>query len=350
MKRIGILTSGGDAPGMNAAIRAVTRSAIENGMEVYAIYEGYKGLIEGNIKPFGMRDVSNIINHGGTILYTARSDDFRTEEGMAAAVGNCEKYGIEGIVCIGGDGTFRGAADLTRHGIRCVGIPGTIDNDIACTEYTIGYDTAMNTAIEMIDRLRDTCESHFRCNVVEIMGRSSGYIPLNVGLATGASQIVVNEVPLDEARMYDEITSGKNRKKRNYIILVSEGMEGYAEFLTKRIEANTGIETRLTRLGHVVRGGSPSLRDRVIASRMGVKAVELLLRGENNIVICMQGENITYTGIEYSQALEKMYRGTLKENTLQGYSIEDIREMQEFCRKKRDDFLELYNLALNISK
>lgn len=350
MKKIGILTSGGDAPGMNAAIRAVTRSAIENGLEVVAIYEGYKGLMEGNIQPFGMRDVSNIINHGGTILYTARSNRFMKPEGMAEAVKTCRENGIEGIVCIGGDGTFRGATDLTRNGVPCIGIPGTIDNDIACTDYTIGYDTAMNTAIEMIDRLRDTCESHFRCNVVEIMGRNSGYIPLNVGLATGASQIVVNEVELDEGRMYEEITSGKNRKKRNYIILVSEGMEGYAEFLTKRIEAVTGIETRLTRLGHVVRGGSPSLRDRVIASRMGVKAVELLLAGQSNMVVCMQGEDITAMGIEYSHTLENMYRGTLGEHDLDGYSIEEIQTMKDFCAKKRADFKELYELALNISR
>ena len=350
MKKIGILTSGGDAPGMNAAIRAVTRSAIENGLEVVAIYEGYKGLIEGNVKPFGMRDVSNIINHGGTILYTARSSRFTTEEGMQEAVKTCHDNGIEGIVVIGGDGTFRGATDLTRHGIPCVGIPGTIDNDVACSDYTIGSDTAMNTAIEMIDRLRDTCESHFRCNVVEIMGRTSGYIPLNVGLATGASQIVVNEVPLDEERMYDEITAGKTRKKRNYIILVSEGMEGYAEFLTKRIEKVTGIETRLSRLGHVVRGGSPTLRDRVIASRMGVKAVELLIAGQSNMVVCMQGDDITAMGIEYSHTLEKMYRGTLGEHDLDGYSIDDIQSMKLFCDKKRKDFAALYELALNISR
>ena len=191
IKRIGVLTSGGDAPGMNAAVRAVVRQAKEHDVEVVAVYEGYKGLIEGNTKLFGMRDVSNIINKGGTILYSARSKEFKTEEGMIKAVETCLRNGIEGMVCIGGDGTFRGATDLTRRGIPCIGIPAPIDNDIASTEYTIGYDTAMNTALQMVDNLRDTCESHFRCNVVEIMGRHSGYIAANVGLATGAAQIVV---------------------------------------------------------------------------------------------------------------------------------------------------------------
>ena len=350
LKKIGILTSGGDAPGMNAAVRAVTRHAIENGLEVMAIYEGYKGLIEGNVRPFGMRDVSNIINHGGTILYSARSSEFKTEEGMAKAIAVCRANGIDGIVTIGGDGTFRGATDLTRRGIPCIGIPGTIDNDIACTDYTIGYDTAMNTAIEMVDRLRDTCESHFRCNVVEIMGRNSGYIALNVGLATGASQIVVNERPIDEERMYQEISYGKERKKRNYIIMVSEGVKGYAEAITSMIEQVTGIETRFTRLGHVVRGGSPSLRDRVVASRMGVEAVKLLLAGKSNMVVCMHGEDICSVDIEYSATLENMYRDCLREGELEHYSQETVSRMRRDVEKKKKDFADLYELALNISR
>ena len=349
-KKIGVLTSGGDAPGMNAAVRAVVREARDHDVEVVAIYEGYKGLIEGNVRVFDMRDVSNIINHGGTILYSARSPEFKTEEGMAKAVDTCRKNGIEGIVCIGGDGTFRGATDLSRRGVPCIGIPGTIDNDIASTDYTIGYDTAMNTAIMMIDRLRDTCESHFRCNVVEIMGRNSGYIALNVGLATGAAQIVVSEMPFDEERMFEEISLGKRRGKRHYIILVAEGVGGYAEDLTRRIEEKTGVESRFTRLGHVVRGGSPTLRDRVIASRMGIAAVDLLLEGKSNLVICMHGEDIDAMNIEYALTLDHMYKGKLKPGELDKYSLLDIQHMRQYCTKKAADFKRLYDQALDISQ
>lgn len=349
-KRIGVLTSGGDAPGMNAAVRAVVRQAMDHDVEVMGIYEGYKGLIGGNIKPMGMRDVSNIINHGGTVLYSARSSEFKTEEGMQKAVEVCRKHGIEGIVTVGGDGTFRGATDLSRRGIPCIGVPGTIDNDIASTDYTIGYDTAMNTAIQMVDRLRDTCESHFRCNVVEIMGRHSGYIALNVGLATGAAQIVVNEVPFDEERMYQEILIGKSRGKRHYIIMVSEGMQGYAEELTARIQERTGVETRFTRLGHVVRGGAPTLRDRVVASRMGIEAVNLLLCGQSNMVVCMHGEDITSMNIEYALTLDHMYKNKLKEGELDKYSIDEIQSMRQYCIKKASDFKTLYAQALDISQ
>ncbi len=350
MQTIGILTSGGDSPGMNACVRAVTRHAIENGLNVMAIYEGYKGLIEGNVKPFGMRDVSNIMNHGGTVLYTARSEEFKTEEGMAKAVAVCRENGIEGIIAIGGDGTFRGATDLTRRGIPCIGVPGTIDNDIAVTDYTIGYDTAMNTAIEMVDRLRDTCESHFRCNVVEIMGRNSGYIALNVGLATGASQIVVNELPISEERMFQEIRYGRERGKRNYIIMVSEGVRGYAQAITSTIQERTGIETRFTRLGHVVRGGSPSLRDRVVASRMGVAAVRLLLEGKSNMVVCMRGEDIFAEDIEFAATLEHLYRDCLDRHELDRYGEEDVARMRAAVSKKKKDFANLYELALSISR
>ena len=350
IRRIGVLTSGGDAPGMNAAVRAVVRQAKEHDVEVVAVYEGYKGLIEGNTKLFGMRDVSNIINKGGTILYSARSKEFKTEEGMIKAVEPCLRNGIEGMVCIGGDGTFRGATDLTRRGIPCIGIPATIDNDIASTEYTIGYATAMNTAIQMVDNLRDTCESHFRCNVVEIMGRHSGYIAVNVGLATGAAQIVVGELPFDEERMYEEILIGKSRKKRHYIIMVAEGVKGYAEELTQKIEERTGIETRFTRLGHVVRGGSPTLRDRVAASRMGIAAVDYLLEGKSNMVVCMHGENISSMDIEYALMLDKMYKNKLKDGDLKKYNEEEVAKMRAYCDKKAAAFKKLYNQALDISQ
>ena len=349
-RRIGVLTSGGDAPGMNAAVRAVVRQAKDHDVEVMGIYEGYKVLIEGNIRPLGMRDVSSVINRGGTILYTARSGEFKTEEGMNKAVKNCRDFGIEGIIAIGGDGTFRGATDLTRKGVPCIGIPGTIDNDISSTDYTIGYDTAMNTAIQMVDRLRDTCESHFRCNVVEIMGRHAGYIALNVGLATGASQIVVDELPFDEEQLFEEIMIGKSRKKRHYIIMVAEGVENYAEGLTARIEERTGIESRFTRLGHVVRGGSPTLRDRVVASRMGIKAVNLLLDGKSNMVVCMHGEELDAMNIEFALTLDRMYKGKLKDGELERYSIDDIHMMKQYCAKKAATFKELYNQALDISQ
>ena len=350
LRRIAVLTSGGDAPGMNAAVRAVTRAAIGNGIEVMGIYEGYKGLIEGNMRLFGMRDVSNIINHGGTMIYTARSKMFKTNEGVELAAKRCRDNKIDGIVAIGGDGTFRGATDLSRKGIPCVCIPGTIDNDIASTDYTIGYDTAMNTAIQMVDNLRDTCESHFRCNVVEVMGRHAGYIALNVGLATGASQIVVPEMKPDETRMYEEIITGKRRGKRNYIIIVAEGVEGYAETITGKIQEFTGIETRFTRLGHVVRGGSPTLRDRAIASEMGVEAVRLLMEGKSNLVVCMQKNSITSMDIEYALSLDNMYKSKTKEGELDKYSAEQVLEMQKYCQEKRAAFEHLYNLALDISR
>lgn len=350
IKRIGVLTSGGDAPGMNAAVRAVTRKAITSGLEVVAIYEGYKGLIEDNTKLFKMRDVSNIINHGGTILYSARSKRFLDEQGQNEALETCRKHKIDGLVVIGGDGTFRGAVDLSRLGVPVIGIPGTIDNDITSTDYTIGYDTAMNTAIQMVDNLRDTCESHFRCNVVEIMGNNAGYIALNVGLATGAAQIVVNEVPIDEVRMFEEIIRGKEHGKRHYIIMVSEGVKGYAEDIAKRIPEVTGIDTRFTRLGHVVRGGSPTVRDRVIATQMGVEAVELLLQGKTNLVVCLRDRQLTSMDMEYAFTLDKMYKNKLTGDDLRPYSITTIAEMREFCRAKKEAFEKLYYTALDVSK
>ena len=351
IRRIGVLTSGGDAPGMNACVRAVTRTAIDNGIEVVAIYEGYKGLIEGNLRVFGMRDVSNIINQGGTKIYTARSALFKTDEGLEIAAKRCRDNNIDGIVAIGGDGTFRGATDLTRKGIPCVCVPATIDNDITATDYTIGYDTAMNTAIEMVDRLRDTCESHFRCNVVEVMGRHAGYIALNVGLATGASQVVCKELPVDEERMYDEITTGKRRSKRNYIIMVAEGVEGYAEAITTKIQERTGIETRFTRLGHVVRGGSPTVRDRVIASQMGAEAVKLLMEGKENLVVCYKNEKLMAMDIEYALALDNLYKGKKSATDLLTiFDAETVLKMQSYCDEKKKEFAELYELVMDISR
>ena len=294
MKTIGVLTSGGDAPGMNAAVRAVVRTAIAKGMKVKGIYRGWNGLIEGDIVDFGVRSVSDIIHRGGTVLYTARSPKFKTEEGMQAAIENCKKHGIEGIVVIGGDGSFRGARDLSERGIPCVGVPGTIDNDIASTEYTIGFDTAMNTAMEMVDRLRDTAQSHDRCTVVEVMGRHAGFLALQCGISVGATAIIVPEVEYNLNDVIAKIKASQTTGKQHFIIVVAEGVGG-VEDIAKKIEEATGIESRATILGHVQRGGRPTVRDRVYATRFGYAAVELLAKGIGNRVVGMNhGEIVNY--------------------------------------------------------
>ena len=312
-KSIAVLTSGGDAPGMNAAVRAVVRTGLNFGMKVYGVMRGYNGLLTGDLKEMNMRSVSDIMQHGGTALYTARSPEFNTPAGVEKAANMCREKGIEGVVVIGGDGSFRGARDLTNAGINCIGVPGTIDNDIACTDYTIGYDTAMNTAMEMIDRIRDTTESHDRCSVVEVMGRRCGDIALNTGVAVGALTTLVPEIPYDFHRdVLDRIRLAQSTGKRHYIIVVAEGV-GNTEELAQRIQRHTGIETRATILGHVQRGGAPTLRDRVVASRMGYHAAELLFNGIGNRVVAMKGEQIV--DFDITEALdmprtfdEKMYR------------------------------------------
>lgn len=294
MKTIGVLTSGGDAPGMNAAVRAVVRTAISMGMTVKGIRRGYNGLIEGDIIDLDVRSVSDIIHRGGTMLYTARSPRFKTEEGMQEAIDNCKKFGIEGIVVIGGDGSYRGARDLSERGIPCVGIPGTIDNDISSTEYTIGFDTAMNTAMEMVDKIRDTAQSHDRCSVVEVMGRRAGYIALHTGIAVGATAVLVPEVPANVSDVIAKIRESQKTGKKHFIIVVAEGVGG-VEKIAEQIQAETGIESRATVLGHVQRGGSPTVRDRVCATQMGFAAVELLEKGIGNRVIGMQqGRIVNY--------------------------------------------------------
>ncbi|MBE6764200.1 MAG: 6-phosphofructokinase [Ruminococcaceae bacterium] len=307
VKRIAVLTSGGDAPGMNAAIRAVARTAINRGLEVYGVYRGYNGLIHDDMFEMNLRSVSDIIHRGGTMLYTARSPEFRTEEGMQKAIENCRKRGIDGVVVIGGDGSFRGAQDLTRRGLPCIGIPGTIDNDISCCEHTIGYDTALNTCMDMIDKLRDTAQSHDRCSVVEVMGRRAGYLALNVGIACGATSILVPEVPFDfETDILERMAATAKTQKKHFIIIVAEGVGGVLE-MAKSIEERTGIETRATILGHVQRGGSPTLRDRVLASQMGNKAVDLLLEGKSNRVVTIQNDHILDYDIEEALAMKKPF-------------------------------------------
>ena len=349
-RRIGVLTSGGDAPGMNAAIRAVTRTALSRGVEVMGIYRGYSGLISGDIKPLGLRDVSNQINHGGTFLYSDRCPEFKTEEGMRRAVETCRKFEIDGIVAIGGDGTFRGATDLTHWGIPCVGLPGTIDNDITSTDSTIGFDTAMNTVLEMVDRLRDTCESHARCNVVEVMGRGAGDIALCTGIASGATAVAIPEIPFDEDAVIAKMKQSKQHGKRNFIILVSEGVgHEFGPAFTERIEKETGIESRFARLGHVVRGGMPSQRDRLLASRMGEFAVDQLFLGRSDIVICERNGAIVATDINYALVLDRMYKNKLKDGDLDRFTAEQIDEMKSFCAEKRRELESLYQTALRLN-
>lgn len=285
VKTIGVLTSGGDAPGMNAAIRAVVRSGIANGLRVMGIRKGYEGLISGDIFEMTPRSVSDILQRGGTVLQTARSKEFTTEAGMAKAISIAKVFEIDGIVVIGGDGSFRGARDLSIRGLPTVGIPGTIDNDIGCSDYSIGYDTCLNTVVQAIDKIRDTATSHERCSVVEVMGRRAGHIALNVGIATGAEAVIIPERPYDFDRdVLKPIFEGKQRGKKHNMIILAEGIGGGIEMAAK-IEEMTGIETRATILGYIQRGGSPTVRDRVMASQMGGKAVELLCRGIGNRVI-----------------------------------------------------------------
>ncbi len=305
MKSIGVLTSGGDAPGMNAAIRSVVRSAIANGYKVYGIYNGYKGLIKGQVEEFTRANVSNIINRGGTVLYTARCNEFRTQEGVLKGKETCDRLGIEGLVVIGGDGSFRGAADLSAAGIPCVGIPGTIDNDISCSDYTLGFDTALNTVVDMVDKLRDTCDSHNRCSVVEVMGRHCGDLALNAGVACGAVATVIPEIPFDfEKDVLEKVYEAQRYGKRHYIVIVAEGVGGSQE-IAKKIEEITGVEARAAVLAHVQRGGSPSAKDRLVATRMGDYAVNLLMKGKSNRVLALRGNDIVDYDIHEALQMKK---------------------------------------------
>ena len=305
VKRIGILTSGGDAPGMNATIRAVVRAGINSGMEVFGVTRGFHGLWKGEISQIGMRDVSEKLQRGGTFLMTARSKTFTTDAGVLKGAKMMEVYGLDALVVSGGDGSFKGARALARLGVPVIGIPGTIDNDIGCTDYTIGYDTSMNTAMEAIDKLRDTASSHERCSVIEVMGRSAGYIALNVGIATGSEVILIPEVPFDfDKDVLRVILDGRNKGKRHYIVIVAEGA-GDATDIATRIEKQTGIESRPTILGHLQRGGSPTLRDRTTASLMGVRAIDCLLNKKYNRIIVEKEGKITDIDLEEGLAMKK---------------------------------------------
>ena len=348
-RRIGILTSGGDAPGMNAVIRAAARAALARGVEVYGIYEGYKGLIHDNMKLFSSpADLCNIITRSGTILYSDRCLEFKTPEGMAKAIATCEKNHIDGIIACGGDGTFRGATDLSNHGIPTIGIPGTIDNDITSTDYTVGFDTAMNTVVQMVDRLRDTCESHARCDVVEIMGRWAGHIALRTGIACGASAVAIAEIPFDEDKAIADIIKQKKGGKRSFIVIVSEGLVGYAEKLAKTIEEKTGIETKFARLAHVQRGGSPTLVDRLVASEMGVEAIDQLFAGKSNLVVCKNDDRICCVDIDKALMVDRMFKKKITPEELASLSPEDKAWMEARCADVQAKMQKLYDIANEI--
>ena len=302
MKRIGVLTSGGDSPGMNAAIRAVVRKAIYHDIEVYGIYHGYTGLINGNIEKMEIGSVADIIHRGGTMLYSARCPEFKTLEGQLKGVENLKKLGIEGLVVIGGDGSYRGAQKLTGHGFPTIGIPGTIDNDIPGTDFTIGFDTALNTVIQAIDKIRDTATSHERTYVIEVMGRDAGDIALWSGLADGAESILIPEEKFEMSDILTRLKRGHDRGKRHSIIVVAEGVGSGVE-IGKQIQQEMNMETRVTVLGHVQRGGSPTASDRVLASRLGARAVELLLEGAEGRTVGIQSNQIIDLDINEALAL-----------------------------------------------
>ena len=358
IKKIGVLTSGGDAPGMNAAIRAITDKALEQGIEVVGIIGGYRGLIDNKIIPLTSEFVNSIVGLGGTKLYSDRCNDFKTEEGMQKAIDTCKKNNIDAIIAIGGDGTFRGATDLSLHGIPAIGVTGTIDNDITATDYTVGFDTAMNTVLGALERFADTCESHARCNVVEVMGRDCGQIALMTAIASGAIAVAIPEVDFDEEAAIERIKAARAAGKRGMLVVVSEGVfydEGngikvpYGEYFRSKCEAETGVETKFARLAHMVRGGHPTLRDRLTASRMGVKAVELILEGKSNLVVIEEDGKYVPMDIVFALTTDRMYKKKLKEGDLDKYSAEEIAEMEAICQKRRDEIEELYKIANDIA-
>ena len=356
IKKIGVLTSGGDSQGMNAAVRAVVRHGAANGLEVYGIYEGYQGLVDGGdkIKRFTPSDVANIIGHGGTKIYSARCVGFREEWAMQQGIRNARDIGLDGLVTIGGDGTFRGAYDLCVRGFPCIGIPGSIDNDITCTDRTIGFDTATNFTMQCIDHLRETDESHARCNVIEAMGRNAGYIALYAGIACGATGIVIKEdLGYSEEKLIDKIKKVRAHGKRNIMVVVSEGVEGYSEKLAKTIQEKTGIETKFARLAHIVRGGTPTLADRILATRMGTAAVDLLIAGDQNKFVCLRDNRIVGVDIQYAIMNDKLYKARftpsvkekLSEKDRERFTADQLREMESLCDIREREIKDLLHIA-----
>ena len=306
IRRIAVLTSGGDAPGMNAVVRAVVRTACANGIEVLGINHGYSGLLNNDFRKLTARSVDGLLQRGGTMLYTARCQEMMTEEGQQRAANNCRYLGIDGLICCGGDGTYRGALALARRGVPCIGIPGTIDNDIGCTEYTIGFDTASNTAIQCIDKLRDTMQSHERISVVEVMGRHAGHLALNVGCAVGAAAILVPEHEANfENDVIERVRQGRINQRNHHIIIVAEGYSMSTQEVADQVQEQTGLDTRVTILGHVQRGGAPTVRDRVIATQMGNYAVLALMEGKEKRIVAMQDGKIVDIDIEEALEMKK---------------------------------------------
>ncbi len=350
-RRIGVLTSGGDAPGMNAAVRAVVCSAHARGVEVVGIYKGYTGLISGEVKVLSPRDVANTINLGGTMLYSDRCDEFMTKEGMAKAIATCKANEIDGVVAIGGDGTFRGATDLSMNGIPTIGIPATIDNDITSSDYSIGFDTAMNTVLMATDCLRDTCESHARCQVIEVMGRDAGFIAIECGISCGAAMIAVKELPFDEDACIEKIKDLRAKGQRSLFVMHSEGMPvGFGEALADRITNEAGIGTRFIRLAHMVRGGAPTLCDRLTATRMGDFAVDLILQGKSDLVVCQRDGQLIATDIAWALMVDRMYKGKLKDGDLDKFSAAQIEEMKVRCAQKKAIIEDLMDVAKTLAK
>ncbi|MBO5312682.1 MAG: ATP-dependent 6-phosphofructokinase [Clostridia bacterium] len=345
-KRIGVLTSGGDAPGMNSVIKSVTCAALDMGVEVIGILGGYSGLINDRTRKLTETDVSNIISLGGTVLYSDRCDEFKTEEGMQKAIATCKKHNIDGIIAIGGDGTFRGATDLSIRGVPCIGVSGTIDNDITATDITVGFDTAMNTVLKLGDALRDTSESHARCSVIEVMGRNAGYIAIETGLALNAIGVVIQEMPFDKEALFKKMKAMRDQGQRSFIVVVAEGMGSeFSEALTEEIEANTGIESRFIRPAHIVRGGIPTLADRCFAAKCGYKAVEVLLSGKSDVVICQRHNKIIPVDIRWALIVDRMYKNKLKDGDLDSFTAEQVEEMKALCQERREYFEDMYKIV-----
>ncbi len=358
IRKIGVLTSGGDAPGMNAAIRAIADKALEQGLEVVGVIGGYRGLIDDKMIPLTSEFVNGIVGLGGTRIYSDRCNEFKTEEGMQKAIATCKKNNIDALVAIGGDGTFRGATDMSLRGIPTIGVTGTIDNDITATDYTVGFDTAMNTVLEAVDKFKDTCESHARCNVVEVMGRDCGQIALMTAIASGAIAVAIPEIPFDEAVAIERIKNARAAGKRGMIVIVSEGVfhtdeNGnkipYGEYFKKKCEEETGVETKFARLAHMVRGGHPTLRDRLTASRMGVKAVELLIEGKSNLVVVEEDGRYVPMDIVFALTTDRMYKKKLKDGDLDKYNEEELAAMKAICDKRTTEIEELYKIANDIA-
>ncbi len=349
-RKIGILTSGGDAPGMNAVIKSVTCAAINRGVEVVGILGGYSGLIHDRVRTLSKNDVSDIESKGGTFLYSDRCDEFKYEEGMQKAIATCKKHNIDGIIAIGGDGTFRGATDLSIRGIPCIGVSGTIDNDITASDITVGYDTAMNTVMHLGDALRDTSESHARCMVIEVMGRNAGYIAIETGLALNAIGVAVQEKEFDKEALFAKMIEARNDGRRSFMVVVAEGLGApFAEGLTKEIEQRTGIEARFVRPAHIVRGGVPTLVDRNFASKCGYRAVELLLQGVSDVVVISRHDKITHMEIKFALILDRMYKNKLKDGDLDNFTSEQIEEMKAICKERNDYFDEMYEVVNGVS-